>query len=377
MAVSLLEGVRGPIVGEAGGFPVVERRSGHVPGTSLGSDLLDAESVASDQRWAGSLARHLGPRIMEVLSDPDVTEIYANPNGRLWLKTNSRGRIALDLSLSEKKIRAFLNAVASELGEVLTREECILQAELPRALFARARLQAEVPPFVEGPSFNIRKRPRKIYRLEDYVERGGLHPAFFEALVFSIQQRHNIAVCGQTDSGKTTFANAVIEMMVRLDPSQRIFMAEDTQELISTAEDTYAARTPKGWSLGRVVKVALRKSPDRVLVGEIRDADTAYHTISVLQAGFSGALFTVHSGSVEECLDRMDWLARDATPSGASQAKRVAETINTVVVMRGGPEGRRVVDLARIAGLDEQGQYKITRLEFMDETPEPTDGVER
>ncbi|HVT61643.1 MAG TPA: P-type conjugative transfer ATPase TrbB, partial [Thermoanaerobaculia bacterium] len=124
-----------------------------------------------------SLARTVGPAVMGALAEPDVNEIYANPDGRLYFDTRSAGRVAAGAELEPKQVQKFLNLVASAIPTVINALRPQLQAELPAAGFLGSRLQGFVWPLSAGPSFNLRKPPAVIYSLESYVAAGAMTAA--------------------------------------------------------------------------------------------------------------------------------------------------------------------------------------------------------
>jgi type IV secretion system protein VirB11 len=142
-----------------------------------------ATSDATD-RLEEMLGRYLGPVILDAISNPDVTDVYVNPQDCVVrLDTHSRGKIDSGATIEAHRIGMFLNAVATRLGVTLTSASPRLEAELPTRVFSRARLQGFVPPVTPGPAFNIRKPARSVYTLDDYVT-GGVLPrtnaSFFE-----------------------------------------------------------------------------------------------------------------------------------------------------------------------------------------------------
>lgn len=320
---------------------------------TLLSDASEAHALAQ------TLARFLGPEIMRAFEDDDVTEIYVNPDGALWLHSRARGRHNTRLTVQRGQALSFLNAVAASLDKTVNADYPTLQAELPQPVFRGARLQAEIPPVVAGPSFNVRKPPTRIYPLDSYVTSGALAPGYYRALRYAVREHWNIVVCGPTHSGKTTFLNALIQEMVAQFPQERFVILEDTAELQCAAPDVLQMRSGPAWSLADLVKITLRRSPDRIIVGEVRD-EAALHLLDSWATGHPGGCASLHASSPEGALQRLDRLCQRANVP--SQAALIAEAVNLVVVIRPTATGRRITDLARVEGLDEQGQYRVTRL---------------
>ena len=310
--------------------------------------------------YSETLRRHLGPQVLAAFADDDVSELYLNPNDRLLrLDTRSRGRISSGIRLGTAETLSFLNTVASLVGETLTARHPHLQAELPQSLFRGARLQAFVPPIAAGPCFVLRKPAAAVFTLADWTRDGILTPAHAELLRQRIANRSNILVAGGTRSGKTTLANALLHAMGELCPADRVVILEDTRELQCPAPDTLALRADAGLGFTDLVRMTLRASPDRIVVGEVRDA-SALDLLDAWSTGHPGGIATVHATDALGALERLDRLAqRNKVPS---QRELIAEAIQLVLVLAGGSQRRFVRELVAVEGLDARGRYRLTPL---------------
>ena len=319
---------------------------------SLGTNVAD--------RLEEMLGRYLGAEIIGAISDPDVTEVYVNPQDcAIRLETRSRGKINSGASIDAHRVEMFLNAVATRQGVTLTSASPRLEAELPARIFAGARLQGFVPPVTSGPAFNIRKAASSVYSLDDYVASGVLSGGQCVVLRSAISERKNILVVGGTNTGKTTLANAVLHEVALQFPADRIVILEDTVELQCAARDQLALRTTSAVSLADLLRSALRTSPSRIIVGEVRGAE-ALDLLDAWATGHPGGVATVHASSAEGALHRLDRLAqRSNVPP---QPELVAEAVHLVVLIEGGHSTRRVTELARVRGLDATGRYVLQRL---------------
>jgi type IV secretion system protein VirB11 len=306
------------------------------------------------------LSRYLGPTVVGAMADDDVTEVYVNPQDcAIRFDTRSRGKVASDATIDAHRVEMFLNAVAARLGVTLTSDSPRLEAELPAATFAGSRLQGFVPPVTSGPAFNIRKPPSVVYSLDDYVAGGTLTPTQCASLRTAVTARHNILIAGGTNTGKTTLANAVLREITDRFPNERLVVLEDTIELQCAARDHLALRTNRHVTLADLVKSALRTSPNRIIVGEVRGVE-ALDLLDAWATGHPGGVATVHASSAEGALLRLDRLAQRANVP--PQTQLVAEAIHLVVVIEGGNEGRCVTDLARVNGLDTDGRFVLHHL---------------
>ena len=106
---------------------------------------------------------------LDALLDDDVTEVYVNSDRKVWKETYSAGPTFTECLLEADFATMFLNAVATRHRVTLDRDHPAISAELPDQFFNRARLQGEVPPLVEHPSFNIRKPPPRTFTLPELV----------------------------------------------------------------------------------------------------------------------------------------------------------------------------------------------------------------
>jgi type IV secretion system protein VirB11 len=303
----------------------------------------------SARHYRDSLCRALGPAVLEALANPDVTEIYVNPSGELYLDTRSQGRIAADAHLPPEQVLRFLNLVGSRLPTVLNAGRPQLQAELPGDGFLGARLQGFVPPLVAAPCFNLRKPPASVFSLDEYVSSGILAPRHRQALAAAVRHRRNILVAGGTASGKTTLVNAVLHEITTAFPRDRIVLLEDTVELQCAAPDHLALRTTDGVRLRDLVKAALRTSPDRIVVGEVRD-EAALELLDAWETGHPGGVSTLHANDALAALHRLDRLAQRANVG--PQPHLVGDAIHLVVMIAGGSQRRRVTALTEVHGFD-------------------------
>lgn len=322
----------------------------------------DTNTVAAPavDRLDEMLSRYLGPAIVSAIGDPDVTEVYVNPQDHaIRLDTRSRGKIDSGYSIDAHRVEMFLNAVASRLGVTLTIEAPRLEAELPLETFGGSRLQGFIPPVALGPAFNIRKPSASIYSLDDYVKSGVL--ALDQCIVLRsvIAERKNILIVGGTNTGKTTLANAMLLEIAVQSPADRIVILEDTVELQCVARDQLALRTTATVSLAELVRSALRTSPSRIIVGEVRGSE-ALDLLDAWATGHPGGVATVHASSAEGALHRLDRLAQRANVP--PQAELVAEAVQLIVVIDGGHKTRRVSEIVRVRGLDAAGRFVLQRL---------------
>ncbi len=319
-------------------------------------------SDASADLYRDMMTRFLGSVIMRAFDDSDVTEVYTNPHDQwIWLITHSRGRVNTGERIDSSSVLSFLNTVATSLRTTISSEHPDLQAELPIGNDRKnPRLQGLIPPIVEGPCFVIRKHAPEVYSLDRLTEDAVLTPAFADILRQAVEHHWNILVVGGPRTGKTTLANSILKEIARQFPHERIVMIEDTIELQCESEDHLALRVREGESLAEPVKKVLRLSPDRIVVGEVRD-HAAFYMLDAWLTGSPGSLATLHGSSPEGALLRLDLLCQRA--SVPSQVQLIAAAVQLIVEIKRQKHVRpRVVDIVRLAGLGRDGRFVLRRL---------------
>jgi type IV secretion system protein VirB11 len=306
------------------------------------------------------MTRFLGPVIMHAFDDPEVTEVYTNPHDqRIWLITHSQGRVKTGARIDSPSVLSFLNTVATSLRTTISVEHPDLQAELPLGADRNSRLQGLMPPVVEGPCFVIRKHAPEVYSFDRLVKDGVLTPGFAHILRYAVAHHWNVLIVGGPRTGKTTLANSVLKEIARQFPSERIVMIEDTIELQCDSEDHLALRVREGESLAEPVKKILRLSPDRIVVGEVRD-HAAFYMLDAWLTGSPGSVATVHGSSPENALLRLDLLCQRANVP--SQVALIAAAVQLIVEIKRQEHVRpRVIDIAHVEGLDSDGHFILRR----------------
>lgn len=305
-----------------------------------------------DKRLNEKLTRELGTLVCSLLADPRVVEVMLNPDGKLWVERLGEpmqevGRMSASTALS------LMATVASTLNTTITRDNPILECELPTD---GSRFEALIPPIVSAPTFTIRKKALQVFSLADYVERGIMSPDHKVAIEESIATRSNILVVGGTGTGKTTLTNAIIKAMVEISPDHRLAIIEDTGELQCSAENAVTMRAVDHVDATRLLKATMRLRPDRIIVGEVRDG-AALALLKAWNTGHPGGAATVHANSAPAGLIRLEQLVAEATH--APMQTLIAEAVNLIVSIGKVPGGRRVQQVVRVMGHD--GRNYVTQ----------------
>jgi type IV secretion system protein TrbB len=325
--------------------------------------LLVAEdpAVTAGDRRTRMLRTAMGPAIAAALEDPEVVEILLNPDGSLWLDRLSTGREPSGLFLSASDAERIIRLVAAHVRAEVHAGAPILSAELPDT---GERFEGVLPPIVRAPTFAIRKRAVSVMSLATYVVDGVLTVAQATFLRHAVRERQNILIAGGTSTGKTTLANALLHEVAAT--GDRVIILEDTVELQCCADDHVPLRTRAGVvSMAELVRSTLRLRPDRIVIGEVRGGE-ALDLLKAWGTGHPGGIATIHAGSAEGALVRLEQLILEAAVTVPRPL--IAQAVNVIVYIAGRGRARRVDDIVRVTGLTANG-YRLEP--FLTQSGEP------
>ncbi|AZQ13319.1 P-type conjugative transfer ATPase TrbB [Shewanella khirikhana] len=301
-----------------------------------------------------SIKSHMGETLFAKLQDPNVIEIMLNPDGQLWVEQFGEPMCIFG-SMQPAQASLFMKAVAGYHNVTISDEKSILECELP---LDGSRFEGIYPPVTKNPAFTIRKKALKVFTLKNYIENNILTEHQYTTLLAAIRTHKNILIVGGTGSGKTTFANALIDTMVQNNPDERIVIMEDTNELQCTAPNSVILRSNEHTSINRLLRATLRLRPDRILVGEVRGGE-ALELLKGWNTGHPGGIATIHADSAAQGLHRLEDLLSEATPN--VNKAMIASTINVVVFIKKHPSGRRIEEVIQVTGY-ESNQYQYQQL---------------
>jgi type IV secretion system protein VirB11 len=248
--------------------------------------------------------------LKKYLDDPAVTDIFTAGTGEIIIKRFAEGKVFTGETLPPSKVRGIILSAAALLDKQIDPLNGFpkLEAVIPPPY--SARITGLLPPWVPNPEVTLRKPPRIIFSLEDYVEKKRLRPEQYDRICQFIKERKNLLVGGGTGSGKSTFTNAVLKKMAEYTPDDRFYIVEDVQELQCEARDkTVITVSPR--HAAEAVRTALRWTPDRIIFGEVRYGEVASELIKAWNTGHTGNITTIHADSCASMLVRMEDLLRE------------------------------------------------------------------
>ena len=293
----------------------------------------------------------MGVDLLAALNDPKTVEVMLNADGRLWQERLGE-RMHCIGTMRIAQAQAIIETVAGFHGKEVTRQKPILEGELP---LDGSRFAGQLPPIVPAPCFAIRKKAIAIFTLDQYVENGIMTPEQKKAIVEAVAKHKNILVIGGTGSGKTTLVNAIINQMVINDPTERVFIIEDTGEIQCAAENYVQYHTSMDVSMTALLKTTLRMRPDRILVGEVRGPE-ALDLLDAWNTGHEGGAATLHANNARAGLARLRSLITRNESAPREIEPLIGEVVHVVIHIARTPTGRRIQEILEISGYKD-GQY--------------------
>ena len=261
----------------------------------------------------------IGLGVLEpLLADPSVTEIMVNGPDEIYVERNGRLERADITFTDESQLYQTIDRIVSQVNRRVDESSPMVDARLPTG----ERVNVIIPPLaLRGPTMTIRRFPR-LFTLDQLIEMDSLDPPTDAAAARGRARRKlNVVISGGTGAGKTTLLNA---MSAAVPAGERIITVEDNAELrlqqphVVTLEARPSNVEGKGEvSIRDLVRNSLRMRPDRIIVGEVRGAETL-DMLQALNTGHEGSLVTVHANSPRR---------RDPPPRDAGDDERAAHPV--------------------------------------------------
>jgi pilus assembly protein CpaF len=303
----------------------------------------------------------LGP-LEHLLADPTVTEIMVVDENTIYVERGGRIERANARFTDDERTRAVIERIITPLGRRIDESSPLVDARLKDG----SRVNAVIKPLaLRGSCITIRKFAKTPMTIERLIELQTLDESMARFLTRSVMVKKNIVISGGTGSGKTTLLNV---LSAAIPEHERIVTIEDAAELqlsqphVVGLETKPANMEGKGqFTIRDLVKNALRMRPDRIVVGECRGGE-ALDMLQAMNTGHEGSLTTTHANSPVEAVARLETLclmAGIALPQKAIR-EQIAHSVHLLVQQTRLSDGsRKIVEIAEVTGLDENGEVSL------------------
>ena len=291
-----------------------------------------------DQRGLVNINKTSSRRLEEFFKDATVREVMVNAGNEIWLERN--GQLEHVDTISETETRSFIERTLLPLGRRIDITSPVVDARLSDG----SRMCAVIPPIsVDGPCISIRRFSVDRITLGDFAGRDVVE--ILQQLIFD---RRNILISGAASAGKTTLLNSLCDYLA---PNERIVTIEDIAELKLAHHHVVRLEarpsSPDGnleISTRSLVRTALRLRPDRLIIGEVRGAETL-DMLSAMNTGHDGSMSTIHANSARDALRRVESLVLQHAANWSRDVVRdhVAASINAIVHVARHIDGSRFV----------------------------------
>ena len=247
-----------------------------------------------------------------LLRDDSVTEVMVNAHDRVYVERSGKIESTNISFVDDAHLLRIVDKIVSQVGRRIDESSPMVDARLPDG----SRVNAIIPPLaLRGPTLTIRKFARNPYTMDDLISFGSINPKGAHFLSACVCGKLNILISGGTGTGKTTLLNA---MSAFVPADERIVTIEDAAELQLQQDHviTLESRPPNIEGQGEIrirelVRNALRMRPDRIIVGEVRGAETL-DMLQAMNTGHEGSLTTIHANSPRDALSRLETLVLTA-----------------------------------------------------------------
>jgi pilus assembly protein CpaF len=285
-----------------------------------------------------------------ILSDDSVRGIMIDGHERMLVERDGQIEEADSPFASAEELQAVIDGLFGLYGVQLDAAHPVGYLRLPD----HSRCTAVVPPnVVGGPHLVLRRIVGARLTWEKLIGWGSIPQQAVDLLTDAVNARVNILVSGGTNSGKTTVAGLIADL---IPAEERMIVVEQAYEMQLEHPDAIRleAGGPAGLSREEILAAAVHMAPERLVVGEL-NGPFAAAALTYLGSGYDGSLTLIHGTSVEDALRRLESLCLMADLGlGLAEIRAlVAAGIQLVTFQERLPDGRRkVTEIAELRGVE-------------------------
>jgi pilus assembly protein CpaF len=296
----------------------------------------------------------LGP-LEPLLQDPAISDILVNGSGHIFIERYGKLEKTVARFRDDAHLMRIIDKIVSAVGRRIDESSPLVDARLADG----SRVNVIIPPLaLDGPAMSIRRFGTDPLTVDNLIEYGALTPQIVDLLRAIVSCRLNVLISGGTGSGKTTLLNVVSSFIPE---DERIVTIEDSAELQLKQEHVVRLETRPAniEGTGRIAQRdlvinSLRMRPDRIVVGEVRGAESL-DMLQAMNTGHDGSLTTVHANTPRDALTRVETMVAMAGLDMPQRSVRyqIASAIDVVIQLSRLSDGRRkLVSLQEITGME-------------------------
>jgi pilus assembly protein CpaF len=266
---------------------------------------VDQSARDIDEAIPSPLTENFGA-LQPFLDDDSIEEIWINSPQRIFVARNGKSELT-NIVLTTSQLQSIMDRILMWSGRRIDLSHPFVDARLPDG----SRLHIAIPEITaENWAINIRKHLMRGKSLRELAALGTMTNHIAEFLESCVAARKNLLVSGATQAGKTTILNALVSAVA---PTERIVTIEEVFELKPRLPDCVAMQTRSASldgvgeiTIRRLIKEALRMRPSRIVIGEIREAESLDLLIA-LNSGIPG-MATIHANSARDAIRKLQTL---------------------------------------------------------------------
>ena len=266
---------------------------------------MDQSARDIDEAIPSPLTENFGA-LQPFLDDDSIEEIWINSPQRIFVARNGKSELT-NIVLTKPQLQSIMDRILMWSGRRIDLSHPFVDARLPDG----SRLHIAIPEITaENWAINIRKHLMRGKSLRELAALGTMTNHIAEFLESCVAARKNLLVSGATQAGKTTILNALVSAVA---PTERIVTIEEVFELKPRLPDCVAMQTRSASldgvgeiTIRRLIKEALRMRPSRIVIGEIREAESLDLLIA-LNSGIPG-MATIHANSARDAIRKLQTL---------------------------------------------------------------------
>ena len=305
--------------------------------------------------------------LQELIDDDTVSEIMVNGPGQVFLERGGQMQLWERQFATSEQLEDIIQQMVSRVNRTVNVSSPIVDARLEDG----SRVHVVLPPIaLDGPVVTIRKFPEPI-TMERLLEFGAISEEAADFLRTLVESGYNLFISGGTNSGKTTFLNALSAYIPR---RERVITIEDSAELqirqipnLVRLETRNANTQGEGEiTMSQLIRAALRMNPSRIIVGEVRGKE-ALDMLQAMNTGHDGSLSTGHANSPADMISRLETMVlMGAQLPLAAIRGQIAAALDVIVHLGRLKDGsRKVLEIAEIGGCFD-GEIRMETLFYLD-----------